>query len=172
MDISFRGQYEKDLFYKAVVLANQPARNRKILNWFMLFFMLAAGVVLVQRAVENELVFDVYTNVAISILFGVAVFQLFVFLQPRFAARTLWNNPSVQRPLRGTISSRGITYALEAGQNHIPWENINRLRRNPSMVTLVTIKGLLLIFPKRFFKNDADWNRFNALIEKKVIVVR
>ncbi|GAB4429735.1 MAG: hypothetical protein Kow002_18360 [Anaerolineales bacterium] len=172
MEISFRGQYDKNLFYKAVVLANRPSRSRRIMNGFLLAFILAAGVVIAQRAIESDFALDVYSYAALSILLGVAVFQVVVFFQPRFAARTLWNNPSVQRPLKGTISNRGITYSFPQGQNHIPWENINRMQRNASMVTFVTITGLMLVFPSRFFKNDSDWRRFNALIDKKVVVVK
>ena len=170
MEISFRGQYDKELFYKAVILANQPPRNRVIMNWFMLVFVLAAGAVLVERVIESK---DITGNaVYISLLMIVAAFVVRPYLQPRLAARTLWNNPSVQQPLQGTIENRGIVYRLPQGDNHIPWEIINRMRKNSVMVTLVTITGLMLVFPKRFFRNEADWNRFNALVEKKIIPAR
>jgi len=167
MEISFRGQYDKESFYKAVILANQPPRNRRIMNWFMLVFVLAAGAVLVGRVIESK---DITGNaVYITLVSLVAAFVVRPYLQPRLASRTLWNNPSVQQPLKGTIDNRGIIYMLPQGQNHIPWEIINRKRKNSTMVTLVTITGLLLVFPKRFFKNDADWNRFNALVDKKIV---
>ncbi len=170
MEISFRGQYDKESFYKAVILANQPPRNRKIMNWFMLVFVLAAGAVLVERVIESK---DITGNaVYITLLSLVAAFVIRPYLQPRLAARNLWNNPSVQQPLKGTIDNRGIVYNLPQGQNHIPWEIINRMRKNSNMVTLITITGLLLVLPKRFFKNDADWNRFNTLVEKKIIPAR
>ena len=170
MEISFRGQYDKDLFYRAVILANQPPRNRRLMNLFMGIFVLAAGVILVQRVIESG---NILENAAyIALLMIVAAFVVRPIFQPRLAARRMWNNPALQRPLAGIVDKQGITYTLEAGQNHIPWENINRMKKNAAMVTLVTITGLLLIFPNRFFKNDADWGRFNALIEKKVIVVK
>ena len=170
MKLSFRGQYDKKLFYQAVVLANQPPRSRVIMNWFMLVFVLAAGAVLAERLIESR---DIYGNAAyISLLALVAAFVARPFLQPRLAARGLWNNPSVQQPFQGTIDKRGIIYRLPQGENHIPWEIVNRMRRNSLMVTLVTISGLMLVFPKRFFKNEGDWNRFNALVEKKIVSVR
>jgi len=170
MEISFRGQYDKETFYKAVILANQPPRSRRIMNLFMLVFVLAAGAVLVERVVESR---DITGNAAyLALLSIVAAFVTRPFLQPRLAARTLWNNPSVQQPLKGTIDNRGIIYMLPQGQNHIPWEIVNRMRKNPTIVTLITITGLLLVFPKRFFKNEADWNRFNALVDKKIIPTR
>lgn len=170
MEISFRGQYDKKSFYQAVVLANQPPRNRVITNWFMLVFVMVAGAVLAGRLIESR---DIYGNAAyISLLALVAAFVARPFLQPRLAARTLWNNPSVQRQLEGTIDNRGIIYVLPEGKNHIPWEIVNRMRKNSAMVTLITITGLLLVFPKGFFRNEADWSKFNALVEKKIIPAR
>lgn len=167
MELSFRGQYDKKLFYQAVVLANQPPRNRVIMNWFMLVFVLVAGAILAERLIESR---DIYGNaVYISLLALLAAFVVRPFLQPRLAARGLWNNPSVQGPLQGTIDKRGIIYRLPQGENHFPWEIVNRMRKNSVMVTLVTISGLMLVFPKRFFRNEADWSRFNALVEKKII---
>lgn len=170
MEISFRGQYDKDLFYKAVVLANQPVRSRRTMNLFMLLFVFAAGVVLVRRLIESGDILNYATYIALLMI--VAAFVLRPILQPRLAARTLWANPTVQRKLNGTITNQGLTYILTNGQNRIPWENINRVRRMPNLVTLITITGLLLVFPKRFFKNQADWNRFNRLLEKKVVSIK
>ena len=170
MEISFRGQYDKNLFYKAVILANSPLRNRRTMNLFMLVFVFAAGVVMVKRVIESG---DILSNAAyLTLLMIVAAFTLRPIIQPRLAARTLWANPAVQQKLRGTITNKGFTYILTSGQNHIPWENINRLRRRPDLVTMIAITGLLLVFPKRFFKNGSDWARFNKLIEKKIVSIR
>ena len=45
MEISFRGQYDKDLFFRSVMLANQPPKNRRFVRPFMLVFVLVAIVV-------------------------------------------------------------------------------------------------------------------------------
>jgi len=170
MEISFRGQYDKDLFYKAVVLANQPVRSRRTMNYFVLVFVFAAGVVLVRQVIESG---DVLSNAGyLALLMIVSALTLRPIIQPRLAARTLWSNPAVQKKLKGTITNQGLNYVLANGQNRILWENINRVRQRPALVTLITITGLLLVFPKRFFKNDADWNRFNKLIEKKIVPVK
>lgn len=170
MEISFGGQYDKALFYKAVLLANQPPRQRRIINNLMVIFMLAAGVVLVVRLVESR---DVFENAPlITVLMIVAAFSLRSLLQPRLTARSLWANPGVRRKINGTISNRGITYILPNGNNQILWENINRIKKKPDLVTMITINGLLLIFPQWFFKNISDWNRFYSLIEKKVVSIK
>jgi len=170
MEMSFRGQYDKELFYQAVLLANRPTRSRRLMNNMLLLFVFAAGVVLAMRLIESGDILDHATY--ITVLMIVAAFTLRPLIQPRLAARSLWADPGVQRKLNGTISNQGITYILPNGKNHIPGENINRLRKRPGVVTMITITGLLLIFPQRFFKNVPDWNRFNRLIEKKVISIK
>ena len=142
MEISFSGQYDQALFHKAVILANQPPRSRRIMNSLMVVFVLAAGVVLLQRILETGNILDHATYIALVMI--VAAFVTRPFVQPRLAARSLWKNPSVQQKLKGTINNHAITYVLENGQNRIPWENINRLRKTPELVTLVTITGLML----------------------------
>jgi hypothetical protein len=167
MQINFHGQYDRDLFFKAVRLANRPARNRNGLMYFMLVVALGALGVLAVRIVENG---DVTGNIvylaAAVILGGVAAFNL---VQPYFAARKLWANPGVQRELKGQITALGITYLLPEGKNEIPWGQFNRLRQTAGLVTLVRRDGLLVIFSRYFFKSSGDWGKFKRLVEEKIV---
>ena len=170
MEISFRGKYDQKLFYQAVILANQPPKSRRSVRTFMLVFIVIAFGVLISRLIESGDILGNATYIALIMLVG--AFLGSSYLQPYLAARRLWQNPSVQQPLTGMISSKGILYKLVQGQNHIPWENLNRVRKKADLTTLVTITGLLLIFPKRFFRNEADWQRFNTLVDKKIIQIQ
>jgi hypothetical protein len=92
-------------------------------------------------------------------------------LQPYFGARSLWANPSVRRKLIGVITNKGIIYQLEEGNNEILWERFNRLRKANNLVTLVTREGLLVIFPRTFFKNESDWQKFERLVDTRVVTI-
>jgi len=167
MEIPFHGQYDKELFFRSVQLANRPAGNRRYIRTFMLVFIAAAVVVLVSRLIESGDVLSNTTYIALIMLVG--AFLVRSYLQPQFAARDMWRNPSVQRTLRGVITKKGITYRLKEGTNEIPWERFLRVRKTKNLTTLTTRDGLLLIFPQRFFKNESDWQRFNSLIDSKVV---
>jgi len=78
----------------------------------------------------------------------------------------------VQRNLRGVVTKRGITYRLEEGNNEIPWERFLRVRKAKNLTTLTTRDGLLVIFPSHFFKNQANWQRFNSLIGSKIVSIK
>ena len=169
MEITFRGQYDKNLFYKSVLLANQPPKNRRIVQSFMLAFIVVAIVVLVIRLVQTRDILSHATYITVVLLIG--AFLARSFLQPYLAAREMWGNPSVQRKLTGVITKNGIEYRLEAGNNEIAWERFTRVRKAQNLVTLVTREGLLVIFPRTFFNNEADWQKFDKLVDTKVISI-
>ena len=169
MEITFRGQYNKNLFYKSVMLANQPPRNRRIVQSFMLVFIVVAIVVLVIRLIETRDILGHATYITVVMLIG--AFLARSYLQPYLAAREMWNNPSVQRKLAGVITKKGLEYRLEARKNEILWERFTRVRKTKNLVTLVTREGLLVIFPRTFFNNEADWQKFGKLVDTKVVSI-
>ena len=169
MEIEFRGQYDKNLFYKSVMLANQPPKNRRIVQSFMLAFIVVATIVLVIRLIQTHDVLGHATYITVVMLIG--AFLARSYLQPYLAAREMWNNPSVRHKLAGVITKKGLEYRLEAGKNEILWERFTRVRKAQNLVTLVTREGLLVIFPRTFFNNEVDWQKFGKLVDTKVISI-
>lgn len=170
MEIPFRGQYDRDLFFKSVMLANQPPRSRRFVRMFMSVFIVVAVGVLVSRLIEKG---DILANATyIVLVMIIAAFLIRSYLQPYLAARQLWKNPAVQRKLEGSITKQGILYRLETGENEILWERFARVRKAQNLTTLVTREGLLVIFPLRFFRNQADWERFNNLVDTKIVSIK
>ena len=169
MEIAFRGQYDKDLFYKSVMLANQPPRNRRIVQSFMLAFILVAIIVLVIRLIETRDILGHAIYITVVMLIG--AFLVRAYLQPYLAARSMWRNPSVRRKLAGLVTKKGIEYRLDIGINEIPWERFTRVRKAKNLITLVTREGLLVIFPRSFFKNESDWQKFDRLVNAKIVSI-
>ena len=167
MEIPFHGQYDQDLFYKSVMLANQPPKNRRLVRTFMLLFIAAAVVVLVMRLADSGDVLGNATYIALMMLVGAFLGRS--YLQPYLAAREMWKNPSVRRKLAGVVTQKGILYRLDAGENEILWERFLRVRKVKNLITLTTREGLLVIFPRAFFKNDADWQKFERLVNTRVV---
>jgi len=167
MQINFQGQYNKDLFFKAVALANRPPKNRQRLLSVMIVIAIGAiGVIGYRVITSGDLVGNV-VYLAAAIFMGGFVAQ--IFLRPYFVARKLWENPGTQRPLNGFINHQGIIYVFPEGQNQIPWTRFNRLQKTDQLVTLVRNDGLLVIFPRSFFKGENDWQKFIKLVSKQVI---
>ena len=157
MEIAFRGQYDKNLFYKSVMLANQAPKNRRFVQTIMLVFVVAAIVILVARLIETRDVLGNATYITLVMIIG--AFLARSYLQPYLAARKMWKNPAIRRQLTGVITKSGIRYQLEEGGNEILWDRFTRVRKVRNLITLVTREGLLVIFPRPFFNNEADWQK-------------
>jgi hypothetical protein len=167
MQINFQGQYDRDLFFRAVMLANRPPKNRQRLLSVLLVVAIGALGVISYRIITTGDLLGNAIYLAAAIFMGGLVVQ--IFLRPYFVARKLWENPGTRRPLRGTVTNRGITYVLPEGENQIEWGRFNRLQRNDQMVTLVRKDGLLIVFPRSFFKSENNWKKFNRLVDEKVV---
>lgn len=170
MQINFYGQYDRELFFRAVKLANQKTKGRLRFLYFVLLVGFGAlGVVIYRLYESSDFRGNVVYLVAIFIITGVAVYDL---LQPHLTARKLWANPGVQRELTGRITNKGIAYVFPEGTNEISWDKFNRLKKNSDLITLVRRDGLLLVFPRRFFKNASDWQKFDKLVTSRVVTTR
>lgn len=169
MQINFQGQYDRDLFFKAVALANRPPKNRqRLLSFIFVIAIGALGVISYRIITSGDLLGNIL-YLAAAIFMGGFVAQ--IFLRPYFVARKLWENPGTQRPLNGVVTDHGITYIFPEGENNIEWRRFNRLQKNNDLVTLVRTDGLLVVFPRDFFKGESNWKKFNKLVDEKVTVL-
>jgi len=169
MQIIFQGQYEQNMFFKAVALANRQPKNRQRLLSFLLVIAIGSlGVIAYRILTSGDLLGNV-VYLAAAIFMGGLVGQ--ILLRPYFVARKLWTNPGTQRPLKGLATNLGITYLLPEGDNFIAWTRINRLQQTDDLLTLVRNDGLLLVFPRGFFKSQRDWQEFSKLVNSKVFPI-
>ena len=163
MEIPFNGQYDRDLFFRAVRLANRPPKNQARFLGFTSLFAVGAVILMIYRILTTQ---DFAGNAVwlFAALLMVAALGV-VSLQPYFLARKMWANPGTRRALRGTITNRGVVYELPEGRNEIRWERFRRFRKTEELVTLIRDDGLLVVFPQRFFKKSSDWRKFLKLLE-------
>ncbi len=167
MQINFQGQYDKDLFFRAVALANRPPKNRQRLLSVMLVIAIGGVGVIGYRIITSGDWGGNIVYLAAAIFMGGFVAR--IFLRPYFAARKLWADPGTQRPLKGTVNKQGVNYVFPQGEITIEWGQFNRLQKTDDLVTLVRKDGLLVVFPRHFFKSANNWQKFNKLVDSKVI---
>ena len=167
MEIKFRGTYKKRLFFSAVRLANQSKRRNKMVQPLMLVFIVVAFAVLIYRLIISGDILGNASYIAVVMIAG--AFLLNAYMRPYLAARKLWSNKNLQEELRGKVSNEGVEYKLKQGKNLILWSRFNRVRKFMNLTTLVTKDGLLLVFPRYFFSKDKDWQKFNNLVDTRII---
>ena len=170
MQIKFNGKYDKKLFFNAVRIANEPGRSARMLH---ILVAMVFGVMTVTTAQELLASGDWAGNIinlALLALMGLVLYQ--AYIPAYLGARKMWNTTSVQRPLKGYVSHKGITYKFEQGNKFYAWSEFNRRRQIAGLVTLITLHGMLLIFPRHFFESDVDWKKFTNLVETRIIVTK
>ncbi|MFM8320318.1 MAG: hypothetical protein ACKOC5_05310 [Chloroflexota bacterium] len=172
MEIPFKGQHDWKTFYRAVRLANQPARRGR---WTGLLVLAALGalIVLTGQSFFSPEAQDPFNLVRL----GLAALLVIAFLGwpgglALYQARRLWQNPALQQPISGRAGEKGLTYTNTTPYRSVSWESFARLRLSTDLVTLLTPGGVLTVLPRSFFKNDSDWKRFRELAQRKVLQTR
>ncbi len=168
MEIPFKGQYDRATFFRAVRLANQPARNGGRLRWLALAalaVLLALAIQSLRRPADNDPFTWVRLGLGLALLLAYLVWPYGLsFIQ----ARRLWANPALQRPISGRLQERGLTYTNTTPYRTVPWESYARLRLAPDLATLLTPAGVLTALPRSFFKSESDWQAACKLLQNKV----
>ena len=170
MKLSFNGKYDKKLFYNAVRLANEPGRNARLLHILVAMVFAVILVDTVNKIIQTGDFAGQVVEVALLLLMGLVLYQ--AYIPPYLGAKKMWTPELEQRIMSGHISKQGITYSFPKGDKVYIWSDFNRLRKTSNLVTLISLGGMLLIFPRHFFKSDADWGRFINLIDTSVIVTK
>lgn len=168
MEIPFKGQYDRATFFRAVRLANQPARNGGRLRWLALAALAVLAALSLQGLLhpqDNDPFTWVRLGVGLALLLAYLLWPVGLsFIQ----ARRLWANPALQRPISGRLQEHGLTYTNTTPYRTVAWENYARLRLAPDLATLLTPAGVLTALPRSFFKSDHDWRAACDLLRSKV----
>jgi len=170
MEIKFHGKYDRKLFYKSILIANQPARRKVWVLPLIGTIVFVTFIILVIRLIITGNILDNASYIVIVMI--AASFVIRSYLVPYLAARKLWINPAIHEEHSGSVTQTEIVYLLKMGKNEIPWERFSRVRKSNGVITLVTRDGLMVIFPRRFFNSDTDWRKFNQLVDTKILAIK
>lgn len=168
MEIPFKGQLDRAVFFRAVRLANRgsgPGRTVSLLA-------LAAVGVAIYFAVQSYLTDPVIDSANIVrlgfALLLMGIFLGFPYVLAYYQAARLWKNPAMRNLISGRAHDRGITYTNTNPFRSVSWSHFARLRLKPDLVALLTSDGVLTVFPRTFFKSEADWDKFRQLVQSKL----
>ncbi len=172
MEIPFKGQHDRTTFFRAVRLANRPAGRSNRLQWLV---VAALGVAIFFSGQSYFETGSLAPGDLIRLGFAVAILVIFLgwpYALSYIQASRLWKDPALQQTITGRAQERGITYTNVSPYRTVPWTNFARLRTASDLVTLLTPAGVLSVFPRQFFKSEADWQAFRQLVQQKIIQTR
>jgi len=73
-------------------------------------------------------------------------------------------------PISGCITDTGDSYETRLSKSEHIWTLYRKYKIGGNIVLLYLDKDIFRIFPKRFFKNNEEWESFKKLVEVKVPV--
>ena len=167
MQIKFNGKYDKKLFFNAVRIANEPGRTSRMMYILVAMVFGVLAVTTINEIIKTGDLIGQIIEIALILLMGFILYQAYV---PAYlGARKMWTAELEERIMSGKITKDGIIYNFPQGDKSYLWSDFNRLRKMPNLVTLISLGGMLLIFPRHFFRNGSDWERFTNLVSTRVI---
>ncbi|MBT3322675.1 MAG: YcxB family protein [Anaerolineae bacterium] len=170
MQLNFHGKYNKELFFTAVRIANEPGRSSRMMYILVALVFGVLTVTTINEIIQTGDFIGQIIEIALILLMGLILYQ--AYIPSYLGARKMWTEELAQRIMSGSVTKKGITYNFPKGDKVYVWSDFNRLRKTPNLLTLITLGGMLLIFPRNFFKKDVDWARFVKIIETSVVVVK
>jgi hypothetical protein len=173
VELRFEGILTKDEFLNTSRLATRPLANRplarkKVVITFDLWPVLTAmGVVLVATGIWQMAQMQ-QANI-ISLMLGLV---LFVFgMKLRAAPQTLWEqNETFREQREGRITERAVEIHTPTGQARLLWTDFVGYGEYEDIVVLFQDPAFGIPFPKRFFRSEAEWNAFTAMVTRKLQV--
>jgi hypothetical protein len=98
---------------------------------------------------------------------GLPVLVVPVLLLRRLRIRRLWASSKLNgQPMAGHISEVGVELRLPILEARMTWSAYLRSKADDDLLLLYQQPATFNMFPKRFFRDDADWRACRELIEQ------
>jgi len=171
MEIEFQGQYTKEEYLCAIRTIGKPSKWGMALR--ILFLLLSVSLVIYYAVttIQGGGFSGAETSRLIRYLITMSILGYLVakpYLDIRATAAKLWNDPLVQRRIRGRVDSLCVTYENYT-QN---WDGFAYKLVADDMVILMTADRTMSLLPRHFFRDENDWRIFRQLVDQRVIVAR
>lgn len=170
MDIHFDGQYDQQVFLKALRLV----QRRTWVNQALRYAALAAALILSATFVQTW----VTTGSAEGYRLAVAGLLFAFFIYPLVNTGLVVMRLFKERPLRsigGRADSAGIVLLSKMSpgkRRQIPWKEFRRAGHTEGLTGLLAADGTLWVFRRDFFGSESDWNRFRQLVKKNITATK
>ena len=169
MDIEFRGQYSKDIYYKAIHWIYKPSRKSLIIRVVAFVIFTSLYIALIVMSVQEEGPSSYEASRMLRHFFTFAILGYVIF-QPAITARRkaneLWNDPIVHRVLTGRVSPLGVI--IDPGKDWMSWESFIKINRSSDFIVLLTASRMFVLLQRSFFRDEQDWKMAQSLINSKV----
>lgn len=87
----------------------------------------------------------------------------------RFRYRRMWASSKLNaQPMMGHISEVGVEVRLPILEARMTWHAYLKFKADDDLLLIYQQPGMFNLFPKRFFRDDADWRACRELVEQQL----
>ena len=176
MEIAFSGKLTKQQILNALRLINKPSTWALILRMIATMILIGLLISAVIEIKESSSGAPVRWSSYTRLLFTAPILLYFIlqpFVNPYLISNRIWKKPSTQLPFSGNVTTAGIDFFIKSESSiSYRWEDYIKVISNSDQIILLTANGVLQVFIKPYFQNDADWERANQLINGRVKQVK
>ena len=168
MELQFEGALTRDEFLSASKLGSRPlAKKRGVITFDLWPVLIAVGVVLaiagIWQATQMQRTYIIW--VVLGLILSILGMKL------RTVPQKLWEQNETLRVQReGKITEDAVEIHTPLGQSRLLWTNFIGYGEYRDTVVLFQNTALGVPFPKRFFKSEAEWDSFRAMVTRKLQV--
>ena len=165
MEINFEGSYDLKTVRKKTALVVQSSQKFSIRRIFLAVFLALLLALLVMNIYQSKEYFSRTSFFAAVIVFFIYSIVIQPYIAPYLAVLQASMVP-IKAPVRkGTVSSEGIKYLSDEIVETISWNIIYKAKQTDYLIVLFADYSPSMAFPRKFFKNEADWQQFRRWVD-------
>jgi len=169
MEIEFRGQYTKSIYFQAIRWIYRPSKKSLITRVavFVLFGSLYITMVVTAFQEEGMSAYEtsrIFRHLITFLLLGYVLFQPAISAYRK--ANELWGDPIVRRNIAGRVSSLGVI--IEPIKDWMLWESFIKTHKTSEHIVMLTASRTFVLLQRSFFKDGQDWKLLQSMVTQKV----
>lgn len=166
MEIRFSESMTKEEYLQAVKLGTRRIRTRTSYTIDMWLLQILGGSMLLLSG--SWLAFFKMQAWGI-ILFVAGIFMVVLGVKLRQTAEDFWQkNEYLHMRREGVIHDTGMESTTLKGFSRLDWEDFSGYGEYKDVFVLFQGTSLGMVFSRRFFKSDEDWQQFKNLAAQKL----
>ena len=163
MEIEFEGSYDLKTIRKKTALAERPSQKFLIRQLLLALFLVSLLAVVIMNIYQSKEYFSKNSLFAVFLLF-VIYYILQPYVAPYLAVIQASMVPIKAPVRRGTVSPEGIKYLSDGDDEIISWNIIYKAKQTDDLIVLFADYSPSMAFPRKFFKNETDWQQFRKWV--------
>lgn len=160
MEVTFAGAVSLQDFRRAQSL---DGRHR----WFSLTVLGLIALMLLSQL--YFLLSDGFSLTTVTTSLPLLVLLVFFWVFLRYQIDNAWKkSQALFAAISGKITADRVQYNTAKSESQIGWDLFQKYKIAPDMVLLYQTSSAFNVFPRHFFKTEADWAAFTQLVQQQL----